>query len=133
MEKTKTNTIRIKTTKKEELIDITDDLKKFAERVENGSVLFVYTPHTTAGITINESAGIEQDVIEALSKIVPEQNEYKHNKIDNNAAAHIKSSLIGCSKIIPIKNRKLELGTWQRVFFCEFDGPREREIILMLL
>ena len=125
--------MRIKTHKKEELIDITNDLEKFVEQADNGSALLVYTSHTTAAITINESAGVEQDIIKLLGKIVPEQDEYEHNKSDNNSAAHIKSSLIGCSKIIPIKNKKLKLGTWQRVFFCEFDGPREREIILKIL
>lgn len=126
--------MQIKTNQKQELIDITSEVKKFVKESKiKDSALLIYVPHTTAAIAINENAGIEEDIIKALNKIVPEHDNYEHDKKDNNAAAHIKSSLIGNSKIIPVKSGELQLGTWQYIFFCEFDGPRNRTVILKII
>ena len=87
-------------------------------------------PHTTAAITIQENAdeSVPEDLLNFLNKLVPQAGNYKH--AEGNADAHIKSSLVGSSAVIPIKNSELLLGTWQTVFFCEFDGPRKRNIIV---
>lgn len=127
-------TITLSTSKKHELIDITSKVKEIVKtsKVKEG-ICFLYVPHATAAITINENAdpNIQTDIIKAINKIVPEHDNYLHDSIDNNAAAHIKSTLIGVSKSIPISNGKLQLGTWQDIFFCEFDGPRSgRKIII---
>jgi len=131
------HTITISTSKKQELIDITQEVKNIVSKsnVKEG-VCFVYVPHATAGITINENAdpNIQTDIIKAMNDIIPEHNRYLHDSIDNNAAAHIKSSIIGVSKTIPIKDNKLALGTWQDIFFCEFNGPRnDRKVIIIII
>jgi len=93
----------------------------------------VYVPHTTAGITINEGAdpSVQQDIIEALAKLIPENRDYHH--IEGNSDAHIKASLLGSSATIIIKNKKLVLGTWQHIFFYEGDGPRKRKVYIDLV
>ena len=93
------------------------------------------TPHATAAITVNENddPNIGTDFLRALAKMVPEHDGWLHDRIDNNAAAHIKSALVGPSVTIPVIDGKLALGTWQNVFFCEFDGPRrERRVIVSI-
>lgn len=98
--------------------------------------LVVYTPHATAAITVNENddPNIGTDFLRALAKMVPEHDGWLHDRVDNNAAAHIKSALVGPSVTIPVIGGKLALGTWQNVFFCEFDGPRrERRIIVSIV
>jgi secondary thiamine-phosphate synthase enzyme len=127
----------IETASKEELVDITDEVKRIVEksRVTQG-VCIVYIPHATAAITINENAdpSISKDILAAVDKMVSRDVDYAHDRIDNNARAHIKSSLIGPSEAIPIINGKLALGTWQDVFLCEFDGPREvRNVIVVVI
>lgn len=94
---------------------------------ENG-VLHVHIPHTTAGITINENADpdVVSDITETLARLIPWDNGYAHD--EGNSAAHLKASLMGFSVTLPVENRKLRLGTWQGVYFCEFDGPRHRKI-----
>ena len=94
---------------------------------ENG-VLHVHIPHTTAGITINENADpdVVSDITETLARLIPWDNGYAHG--EGNSAAHLKASLMGFSVTLPVENRKLRLGTWQGVYFCEFDGPRHRKI-----
>jgi len=96
-------------------------------KIENG-LCYVFVPHTTAGITINENAdpSVRQDILTGLDKLVPWQGDYTH--LEGNAAAHIKASLVGSSETIPIEKGDLVLGTWQGVFFAEFDGPRRREV-----
>jgi len=97
---------------------------------------FIYVPHATAAVTINENAdpNITKDIIKAINKIVPEHDNYLHDSIDNNAAAHIKSTLIGVSTAIPISSGHLQLGTWQDIFLCEFDGPRShRKVIVEII
>lgn len=124
----------LKTHKREEIIDITEKIKEIVKKnkVKEGLCL-IYVPHATAAITINENAdpNIAFDFIEAMNKLIP-PGIWKHDKIDNNGAAHIKSAIIGPSITIPIKDSSLLLGTWQGIMFCEFDGPRDRRIIVKL-
>jgi secondary thiamine-phosphate synthase enzyme len=110
-----------------QVIDITDEVRRLVSDsgVKDG-VCTVFTPHATAAITINENddANIGTDFLNALRKLVVEHDGWLHDRIDNNAAAHIKSALVGPSEAIPIEEGRLALGTWQNVFLCEFDGPR---------
>ena len=125
--------INLTTKKKYEVIDITQEVEKFVKNVDEGLVI-VYTPHATGCIIINENydPNIGLDILDALNKIIPE-SKWRHDSIDNNGASHIKSAIIGPSETIIIKDGKLQLGTWQSVCFCEFDGPRERKIITKLI
>jgi secondary thiamine-phosphate synthase enzyme len=119
--------ISIKTNNKQEFVDITNKVSELI-KIENG-ICIVYCPHTTAGLTINEGAdpNVKQDMLNALYELTPKLN-YKH--MEGNSPAHIKSSLIGNSLNIIIENGELKLGTWQSIYFCEFDGPRARKIYL---
>jgi secondary thiamine-phosphate synthase enzyme len=123
--------IRVKTNEKTGLYDITSQVKKIvaSSGTENGMCL-VYCPHTTAGITINEAAdpSVQEDILKELNKVIPFSDGYSHR--EGNSAAHIKSSLVGCSETVPIHNGKLVLGTWQGIYFCEFDGPRSRSVYI---
>jgi len=116
------------------MIDITADVRKAAkdESIESGIAL-VYTPHTTAAITINENADpdVPRDILAALDRAVPLSAHYRHS--EGNSAAHVKSSLVGASEMVIIENGRLILGTWQSVFFCEFDGPRSRKFMVKFL
>lgn len=124
----------IKTTKPQEFIDITHilnrEIKK--QRVKDG-ILVVFVPHTTAGVTINENADptVVRDILMALNKAFPEKGDYLH--FEGNSHAHIKASLMGSSCTLIIENGKLKLGTWQGVYFCEFDGPRSRKIHIKII
>ncbi|MCI2429631.1 secondary thiamine-phosphate synthase enzyme YjbQ [Candidatus Acetothermia bacterium] len=121
----------LKTQAKQEMIDITERLQRaLRELGANNGVAVLFVPHTTAAITINENAdpAVKEDILTALGKLVPAGAYYKH--AEGNAHAHIKASLIGHSVTIPIQEGKLQLGTWQGVLFCEFDGPRTRELWL---
>ncbi|MGB9629096.1 MAG: secondary thiamine-phosphate synthase enzyme YjbQ [Thermodesulfobacteriota bacterium] len=119
----------IKTSKQVEFVDITHLVQKAVRKtsIMNG-VCIVFVPHTTAGVTINENAdpSVVQDILMELNKIVPFKDQYLHR--EGNSPAHIKSSLIGCSLNIIIESGRLGLGTWQGIFFCEFDGPRNRKV-----
>jgi secondary thiamine-phosphate synthase enzyme len=101
--------------------------------VGNGFCI-VYVPHATSGIILNESAdpNITVDFLNAINKAIPEHAGYLHDHIDNNAAAHIKSALVGPSVTIPMRNGEMELGTWQAIMLCEFDGPRNRKVIIQV-
>ncbi|NTU41689.1 MAG: YjbQ family protein [Nitrospirales bacterium] len=127
-------TLNIKSKAKTEFVDITDDVQAFIKEagVKNG-ICHIFVPHTTAGITINEGAdpSVKRDIITALNKLVPFEGDYLH--AEGNSAAHIKSSLMGASTQIIIEEGKLLLGTWQAVYFCEFDGPRHRRVIVKIL
>ncbi|MCD6547267.1 MAG: YjbQ family protein [Nanoarchaeota archaeon] len=128
------NVLTFSTKEKYELIDITKDIEKFVEGVKEG-VCIVYTPHATAGIVINENwdDSVRKDFINLLNKLIPE-GKWEHDKIDNNGAAHLKSAIIGPSEVIPIKDGKLQLGRWQSIMFCEFDGPRhERKVYVKVI
>lgn len=126
--------ITISTSKKHELIDITSQVEEIVKnsKVKEG-ICYIYVPHATAAVTINENAdpNIQTDIIKAINKIVPEHDNYLHDSIDNNAAAHIKSTLIGVSTAIPISNGELQLGTWQDIFLCEWDGPRNHRNVIV--
>lgn len=124
-------TINVPTRKRTEFIDITGQVREAIR--ENGwgtGALTVYCPHTTAAITINENAdpSVRSDIINTLSKLIPHRGGYSH--MEGNADAHIKSSLVGCSERVLVDRGDLVLGTWQGVFFCEFDGPRQRRVNL---
>ncbi len=123
----------IKTSKREEFIDITNLVEKKVREIDEGLVC-IFVPHTTACVTINEKTdpNISIDINNFLNKTVP-RGKWLHDVVDGNTDAHIKTSLIGNSINIPVKNGKLQLGTWQCIFFCEFDGPRERKIILTFI
>lgn len=122
----------INTSKREEFIDITNLIENelIKNKLKNG-ILHVFVPHATAGITINENADLNlpNDINNFLNKLV-KKGVWMHDKIDGNADAHIKTSLIGNSISVPIENGKMQLGRWQDIFLCEFDGPRKRKIIL---
>lgn len=123
--------IEIKTRKRTEIIDITDEVEK---TLEKEGVALIFTPHTTASIILNEAEkGLLEDIVATAEKIVPQNAHYRHNEIDNNADSHIKASLFGNFVLVPFKNGKLELGTWQRVLFVEFDGPRLRKVFVKIL
>ena len=128
--------ITISSTKREELIDITSKVKDIVKesKIKQG-ICTLYTPHATGAIIINENAdpNICDDILEALKNLIP-AGKWRHDQIDNNADAHIKSSIIGCSRTIPIKNGDLQLGTWQAAMFMDLDGPREsRKIIITII
>ncbi len=123
--------IKIKTEKKTQLIDITDRVAKAVAGlgIASGAVL-VYVPHTTAGVTINEAAdpSVAGDIVMALDMMVPDTAPYRH--MEGNSPAHVKSSMVGASQIVAIEEGQLVLGTWQGIFFCEFDGPRTRKVMV---
>lgn len=126
--------IRIETKTKEELIDITRRVQEEIDRLgAKRGICFVYVPHTTAGITINENAdpSVKADIIAQLSKIAPDGGPYSH--LEGNAPAHIKASLLGSSVMVAVSEGRLQLGTWQGIMFAEFDGPRSRRVNLFLL
>jgi secondary thiamine-phosphate synthase enzyme len=124
-------TLSITTRNRSEMIDITSliegELKKSG--LKDG-VCFLFVPHTTAGITINESAdpSVATDIQAMLNKLIPWEGSYRH--LEGNSAAHIKSSLIGNSVMVFVESGHLKLGTWQGIFFCEFDGPRSRKLYI---
>ena len=122
-------TISINTRDRSEMIDITSRVEEELNKsgLKDG-VCFLFVPHTTAGITINEHAdpSVEADIQAMFNKLVPWEGPYRH--LEGNSAAHIKSSLIGNSVIVLVESGHLKLGTWQGIFFCEFDGPRSRKV-----
>ncbi len=122
----------VRTNKNQEMVDITErvaDLVK-QSRVSDG-ICLVYVPHATAAVAINENAdpNVCEDILEALANLVPE-GRWRHDRIDNNAAAHIKATLLGPSQAVPVRGGRLRLGTWQSVMLVELDGPRERSVIV---
>ena len=125
--------ISVRTIKHEQLIDITSEIRQFVKEsnILEGKVT-VFIPHTTAAVTINENADpdVQHDLIIALNRISPDLPEFKH--MEGNSDAHTKSTLVGCSQDIIINDGKLLLGTWQGIYFCEFDGPRTRTAIIRI-
>ena len=126
--------IRINIRKRVELIDVTADVRAAIEGsgISEG-VVHLFVPHTTAAVTINENADpdVARDMIAAVNKLVPFEDNYQH--LEGNSAAHVKSSLVGASEFIPVENGRLLLGTWQGVYFFEFDGPRQRTLHIRVL
>lgn len=116
----------IKTSKRNEFIDITAQIQDLIEDVSEG-VVTVYVPHTTTAVTINENADpdVPRDILKKLGELIPQRDNYSH--MEGNSDAHIKASLFGSSVRVIIKDGQLLLGTWQSIFFCEFDGPRTRK------
>jgi secondary thiamine-phosphate synthase enzyme len=126
--------INIRTNSPVEMIDITDSVQAAVdEKNAHSGYCIVFTPHTTAAITINENADpdVPRDIISALEKAVPHNVHYRHS--EGNSPAHVKSSLVGVSEIVLIENGRLVLGTWQSIFFCEFDGPRSRRVVIKIV
>jgi secondary thiamine-phosphate synthase enzyme len=129
--------IIIKTNNKEELIDITEEVNNIIREsgVKEG-LCNIFALHATAAIVINENwdDSVQVDLLTRLRKLIPDHDNYLHDKQDNNAASHLKSALLGPSETIPIVNGRLELGRWQSIVFCEFDGPKaERKIAVQIL
>lgn len=124
--------IKIRTTARIQARSITTEVAQ-AVAGKNGSLVCVYTPHTTCGLLINEDAdpAVMSDIVDALERLVPRSQHYKHT--EGNSDAHIKSSLIGHSVFVPFSQGRLALGTWQGIFLMEFDGPRERRIQVVVL
>ncbi len=126
--------IHISTHSRTEMIDITRQVQALVNKsgISDGMCV-VFVPHTTAAVTINENAdpAVIRDMLAELDKIVPLQDGYSHS--EGNSAAHIKSSLTGCSQTVLIENGTLQLGTWQSLFFCEFDGPRKRKVWVKII
>jgi len=124
------------TTGNEEIIDITKQVQNVVKssKLSEGLCL-VYTPHATAAVIINENwdDSVCEDLLSSLSRIVPKHANYRHDKVDNNAAAHIKSAMLGPSETLTFKNDSLLLGQWQAIMFCEFDGPRQKRRIIVEL
>lgn len=125
-------TLTIRTERRTQFVNITNRVEKMLADVQGEAVGLLFVPHTTAGITINESADpdVMADVEAALSGIVPWAGPWRHS--EGNSAAHIKASLVGSSVLVPVGNGQLRLGRWQAIYFCEFDGPRMREVWVLL-
>ncbi|HWR90322.1 MAG TPA: secondary thiamine-phosphate synthase enzyme YjbQ [Dissulfurispiraceae bacterium] len=126
-----THTLTIKSRAKTEFIDITDDVQRLVrESGVNSGVCFLYVPHTTAGITINEGAdpSVKRDILATVNRLIPFDGDYHHR--EGNSAAHIKSTIVGVSLFVLIEDGNPQLGTWQSVYFCEFDGPRHRRVLV---
>jgi len=123
--------IEVKTGSRTEFIDITNRISDELKRTDvlNGTCT-VYMPHTTAGLTINENADpdVTRDMLAGLSHLVPMKGDYRH--VEGNSDAHIKASLMGFSLMVPVIDGHLALGTWQGIYFCEFDGPRNRHVLV---
>ncbi|MEM4369221.1 MAG: secondary thiamine-phosphate synthase enzyme YjbQ [Candidatus Woesearchaeota archaeon] len=128
--------LSFQTTKKEEIVDITEDIEKTVLGTSSG-VAFLLLKHTTAFLAINESAdpGIKEDFLRVLSMFAPEKVKggWAHGRVHDNATAHLKASLIGPSLAIPVFDGRLALGEWQRIWLCEFDGPRARKLVVKVM
>ncbi len=121
----------IATNSRQEIINITDAISKIVKKSKiSKGICTVFTAHATAAIIINENydPALCSDILNALNKLIPEHNNYAHDKIDNNAAAHIRAALLGPSETIPINNNELLIGAWQAVALVELDGPRQRAV-----
>ncbi len=126
--------LRVKTNSRTELVDITSGLQRLvAESGVRSGVCYVYVPHTTAAVTINENSdpNVGRDILKELNKVIPFDDHYGHS--EGNSAAHIKSTLVGMSTSLLVEEGRLALGTWQAVFFCEFDGPRDRRVMVKVM
>lgn len=126
--------IEIHTPSQTALVDITHQVEDMVKKSKiTDGVCYFFIPHTTAAITINENAdpSVRADILMELNKLIPFDDNYRHT--EGNSAAHIKSTLVGCSQVILIENGQLALGTWQGIFFCEFDGPRHRQVWIKII
>jgi secondary thiamine-phosphate synthase enzyme len=126
--------LNIKTSQQTEMIDITGEVRRVVkDRGFGRGICYVYVPHTSAGVTINENTDphVKDDILNQLTRMVPQKGEYKHG--EGNSAAHIKTSIVGSSEVIFVENGKLVLGAWQSIFLCEFDGPRSRNVLVKVV
>ncbi len=124
----------IVTSSRNEFVDITAKVQKVvADAGVREGICLLYVPHTTAGITVNEGAdpSVRADILAHMAKQVPHHAGYRH--LEGNADAHIKSMLVGVSEVLPVQGGRLHLGRWQSIFFCEFDGPRTRQVFVQLI
>ncbi|MCF6246526.1 MAG: secondary thiamine-phosphate synthase enzyme YjbQ [Desulfobacula sp.] len=126
--------ISVKTDNRTQMIDITSQVRQAIDEsgIKDGLV-HIYSMHTTAAITINENADptVEIDMLKTINKVIPFDDHFKH--MEGNSAAHIKVSLFGPSELIPLEKGSMVLGTWQGIFFCEFDGPRTRRVNVKII
>jgi len=125
----------IKTEKREEIINITEKVKELLKgSLERGKAVLIYVPHATCSIIINENCDdkVCVDILQALRNIAP-KGVWQHDNIDDNGDAHVKAAIIGSSQLIPLENNELVLGTWQSIALAEFDGPRERKVIVKII
>ena len=129
--------IRLKTERRTQLVDITKRVQEALESANGAAAALVYVPHTTAGVTINEGAdpAVAQDLESALEKVVDDGWEWKHVEDPDgpNAPSHIRASLMSPQILVPLDDGELALGTYQGIFFCEFDGPRDRKVYVTAL
>ena len=126
--------LEVRTSARSELLDITDSVAgAVKESGVSEGICMVYVPHTTAAVSINENAdpSVKRDILMEIDKVIPYEDRYSH--MEGNSAAHIKSSLFGISELIPVSGGFLQLGTWQGIIFCEFDGPRRRKVYVQVL
>lgn len=117
-----------------QMIDITNKVAQIVRDSGVGSgICYIFVPHTTAGVTINENADpdVVSDILQETDKLAPWRDGYKH--IEGNSAAHIKAGMMGFSQLVFIENNRLVLGTWQGLYFCEFDGPRNRKVLVKVI
>ena len=127
---------RVTTQKRSQLVDITELVRAALGELDGASAALVYVPHTTAGVTINEHAdpAVARDFEAALDRIVSEDWPWEHvEEGEENAPTHIRAAFMGSDVVVPVRDGKLALGTWQGIFFCEFDGPRERTVLVTTL
>ena len=121
----------VRTSKGRQLIDITDEVSARVKGKEG--ICLIYVPHATAGLIINEDeSNLASDFEKLFERLAPKNEKWAHNKIDDNAHAHLLSGLVSPSVCVPVVNGKLALGTWQRILLCEFDGPRERKVMVVV-
>ena len=125
--------IQVRTRARRELVDITGQVAAAARETGGDGAWLVFVPHTTAGVTINEGAdpAVAEDILTALETAVPEDQPWKH--AEGNSTAHVLTTLVGSSVLVAVEDGELELGTWQAIFLCEFDGPRSRKVWLQKL
>jgi secondary thiamine-phosphate synthase enzyme len=124
--------IALRTRKTQEMVDITQQVAEMVREAKiTDGLCLVYVPHATAAVVINENAdpNICQDILDAMGRLVPE-GVWRHDRVDNNAAAHIKATMLGPSETVPVRGGRLQLGTWQSLMLVEFDGPRDRTVIV---
>ena len=127
--------ITVSTGKPQQIVDITEKVKNIAKKSgAKEGICLVYTPHATCAVMVNENwdPNIMIDIIDSLSSLVP-AGKWRHDKVDNNGAAHIKASIIGPSETIPLKQGSLLLGRWQDIMLADFDGPKEREVFVEII
>lgn len=126
--------LRVSTTNRTEFLNITSQVRNYvaSSGVQEG-ICHIFVPHTTAGVTLNEAADpdVQRDILNEMNKVIPFEDSYAHR--EGNAAAHIKTTLFGSSVTVPIAEGRLALGTWQGIFFGEFDGPRSRSVYLQIV